>query len=163
MAAEKLPRKSLITMPRKGQLKAVLDTNVFVGRFLAKHPHSANRIVIRSWLVNRRFQLVVSREIKEEYLRIFHEVLEFDAETVARWRERFERRRIVKKVNPKIKPMLSRDPNDNMFIAATQAAKAQFLVTNDRDLLEISAEDKLCLPFVIVTPQEFLKHLEQLS
>lgn len=150
-------------MPRKAPLKAVLDTNVFVGRFLARHPQSANRVVIRSWLVRRQFHLVVSREIIEEYLRIFREVLEFDAETVARWQERFERRRIVKKVNPKIKPMLSRDPNDNMFIAATQAAKAQFLVTNDRDLLEISAEDKLRLPFVIVTPQEFLKHLEQLS
>jgi predicted nucleic acid-binding protein len=49
-----------------------------------------------------------------------------------------------------------------MFIAAAKAAKAQFLVTNDRDLLEISEEDKRQLSFLIVTPRQFLKQLEQL-
>lgn len=149
-------------MAAKAPLKVVLDTNVFVGRFLARQPRSANRVIIHSWLVTRRFQLVVSREIREEYLRIFREVLEFDAETISRWQQRFTRRRFVKTVNPKIKPTLSRDPNDDMFIAAAKAAKAQFLVTNDRDLLEISEVDKLRLAFLIVTPQQFLKHLAQL-
>ncbi len=149
-------------MAAKAPLKVVLDTNVFVGRFLARQPRSANRVIIHSWLVTRRFQLVVSREIREEYLRIFREVLEFDAETISRWQQRFTRRRFVKTVNPKIKPTLSRDPNDDMFIAAAKAAKAQFLVTNDRDLLEISEVDRLRLAFLIVTPQQFLKHLAQL-
>ena len=95
-------------------------------------------------------------------MRIFREVLEFDAETISRWQQRFTSRRFVKTVNPKINPTLSRDPNDDMFIAAAKAAKAQFLVTNDRDLLEINEEDKCRLAFLIVTPQQFLKHLAQL-
>ena len=163
MAAAELSCKDLTTMPRKVQLKVVLDTNIFVGRFYAKHPHSANRASVRFWLVKRRFQLVLSREITEESLRIFREVLEFDAETVARWQQRFKNRRIVKSVRPRIKPTLSRDPNDNMFIAAAQAAKAQFLVTNDRDLLEIAEADKRKLKFQIVKPKEFLELLEKLS
>jgi putative PIN family toxin of toxin-antitoxin system len=148
-------------MAAKTPLKVVLDTNLFVGRFLARQPRSANRVIIRSWLLTRRFQLVVSREIREEYLRIFREVLEFDAETISRWQQRFTSRRFVKTVSPKIKPTLSRAPNDDMFIAAAKAAKAQFLVTNDRDLLEINEVDKRRLAFLIVTPQQFLKHLAQ--
>ena len=43
------------------------------------------------------------------------------------------------------------------------AAKAQFLITNDRDLLEIAEADKRRLKFRIVTPEQFLEYWENLS
>jgi predicted nucleic acid-binding protein len=57
----------------------------------------------------------------------------------------------------------SRDPKDNKFLAAATAAKAKFLITHDRDLLDISDEDKRKLKFKIVTPQQFLDYWESLS
>ena len=47
----------------------------------------------------------------------------------------------------------SRDPKDDMFIAAALAGGAKYLVTNDRDLLVLGT------PFgiSIVTPVEFLR------
>ncbi len=142
-------------MPRKPRVKIVVDTNVFVGNFLARNPRSANRRVVRSWFITRRFKLALSDEIKAEYLRIFREVLDFDSERIEGWCRRFETKRIVVSVNPGIKPTLSRDPNYDMFIAAALAAKAKFLLTNDRDLLEISENEKRKLKFQIVTPHQF--------
>ena len=57
---------------------------------------------------------------------------------------------------PRTKPLISRDPNDNMFIATALSAKAKFLITNDLDLLEIDDSDKERLKFEIITPRGFL-------
>ena len=46
-----------------------------------------------------------------------------------------------------------------MFIATAIAAKAKFLVTNDRDLLDIADAEKRNLKFDIVKPEQFLKLL----
>ena len=100
-------------MPQRSPgVKAVIDTNVFVGNQMTHNPHSPNRRVIRWWLVERHLKLAVS---------------------------------------------------DDIFIATAIAAKADYLITNDRDLLEISEADKHKLKFQIVTPQEFLKQWEQLQ
>lgn len=63
---------------KKRRIRVVVDTNVFIGNFLARHQSSPNRQVIRLWLIERRFRLALSREITGEYLRIFEEVLGFD-------------------------------------------------------------------------------------
>ena len=68
---------------RRRHLRVVLDTNVFVGNFLARRPNSFNRQVVRLWLIERRFRLALSQDILEEYLEIFAEVLGFDAERIA--------------------------------------------------------------------------------
>jgi predicted nucleic acid-binding protein len=50
---------------------------------------------------------------------------------------------------------LSRDPDDNVFVASAVAAQATFLVRQDRDLLDLEK------PFGvrIVTPVEFIREL----
>jgi len=45
-----------------------------------------------------------------------------------------------------------RDPDDQKFLEAAQAAHAGFLVTKDRALLDLAQRP---LPFRIVTPQGF--------
>ena len=57
---------------------------------------------------------------------------------------------------------MSRDPADDMFIATAVASKAQFLITNDADLLDIADADKRKLKFKIITPKEFLDYLDSL-
>ncbi len=50
---------------------------------------------------------------------------------------------------------LSRDPDDNLFVATAVAAQAEFLVTQDRDLLVLEK------PFGvnIVTPVQIIRYL----
>jgi putative PIN family toxin of toxin-antitoxin system len=144
---------------RRRRIKVVVDTNVFVGNFLTRSRGSPNRRVIRSWLVERKFKLALSREIEAEYLRIFEELLGFESEKLISWERRFADKRITKTVGVGASS-LSRDPKDNVFIATATAAKAKFLITNDRDLLDISDDEKRTLRFGIVKPTEFLRLLE---
>ena len=95
-------------------------------------------------------------------MRIFGEVLCFDGEKLGSWKDRFGDKRIAKMVGVGAST-LSRDPKDNVFIATAIAAKAKFLVTNDRDLLDIDEAKKRTLRFKIVTPTEFLQLLESLD
>ena len=50
-----------------------------------------------------------------------------------------------------------RDPDDQKFLEAALAAGAQFLVTKDRELLEVGRKKALgrALPFRIITPAQF--------
>jgi len=54
----------------------------------------------------------------------------------------------------------SRDPDDNVLLAAAFAGAAEFLLTNDKDLLELPMEFQRSLPFAILTPQAFLKQFD---
>lgn len=148
--------------PRR-RIKVVIDTNVFVANSLARSLRSPNRRLIRLWLITRRFKLALSNEVKEEYLRIFEEVLNFNEEQIEGWRRRFDNRTISETVSLGARPRMSRDPEDNIFIATAMAAKARFLVTNDGDLLELAEADKRRLKFKIVTPEQFLEYWELLA
>ena len=141
---------------RRRTINVVLDTNVFVRNFLSRSGGSPNRRVIRLWLVERKFKLALSSEIEAEYLRIFEELLGFDRDTLITWKRRFGNKRVTQAVGVGASS-LSRDPKDNVFIATATAAKEKFLVTNDRDLLDISEAKKRTLRFRIVTPTQFLE------
>jgi putative PIN family toxin of toxin-antitoxin system len=55
-----------------------------------------------------------------------------------------------------------RDPDDQKFLEAALAAGAQFLITKDRELLEL-AKKRVRLPFRILTPAEFRAALASLG
>jgi len=147
-------------MPKRRRTSnVVVDTNVFVGNFLTRSRGGPNRRVIRSWLVEHKFKLALSGEIEAEYLRIFEDLLGFDRDRLLSWKRRFGNKRITQTVGVGASS-LSRDPKDNVFIATAKAAKAKFLVTNDRDLLDITDAEKRRLRFRIVRPEQFLPLLE---
>lgn len=114
------------------------------------------------WLSKNEILLVVSLEIVDEYLMALKRILDFDDDLLEQWRDRFVRHK-VDVVSSSKRMVASRDPKDNMFLAVATTGKAAFLITNDRDLLDISDADKRKLKFRIVTPQEFLMQWEQLS
>jgi len=143
----------------KRRLKVVVDTNVLLGSFLSRRKLSSNRKVIRLWLIEKRLRLVLSSGIREEYLKVLEEIAGFDRKRLDRWSARFSDRSRTETVKPTIVVGLSRDPDDNKFIAAAITAKASFLITNDRDLLDIPNSEKRKLKFEIVTPVEFLRRL----
>lgn len=131
----------------------VFDTNVIVEAIF--WPRSTARRALTG-LARRRFKTAVNAGILDEYSAIITEV----------------RARLFPAAQPsgalawiasksiRVKPMplsgkLSRDPDDNIFVATAAAAQAAFLITQDRDLLVLEN------PFgvAIVTPTELLKRL----
>lgn len=78
-----------------------------------------------------------------------------EEERLNQWEQKFLHRNA--ETAPSSKRLISsRDPKDNVFLAVATGGKADFLITNDYDLLDISATDKRKLKFQIVTPEEFL-------
>jgi putative PIN family toxin of toxin-antitoxin system len=139
---------------RKDRLLVVLDTNVVVGFLLSTTRQSANQRVFRLWL-HRQLQLVVSEEVLAEYLLLI-ERLGIPRRRAEAFRERLRRRDIVTHVNLGTRFTESRDPDDNVMLATAAVGRARFLITNDRDLLDIPTMQRRKFKFEIVTPQEFL-------
>lgn len=57
-------------------------------------------------------------------------------------------------VYPRKRLKICRDPSDDMIVNCCLATGADYLVSGDRDLLEIPASE---VPFRILTPAAFLK------
>ena len=148
---------------RKKRTPVVVDTNVFVRSFKARRNTNPNRCVIRLWLVEKRLQLIVSNELVQEYLGIFADVLDMDEEALTAWQQRFVADSRSTLANLGRRYVESRDPDDNLLVATACAGRADYLVTNDRDLLELPEPFQRTLPFAIVTPQAFLAALEPSS
>ena len=47
-----------------------------------------------------------------------------------------------------------------MVLATAAAGDAKYLVTNDRDLLELPEGSNRLLPFAVMTPRQFLEDFE---
>jgi len=137
----------------------VLDTNVLVRALKTRSRTSPNQQILRLWLITKRLQLVVSELLVEEYLEIFGEVLELDAELLEEWEQRFLHDSRSTPVNLGRRYNFSRDPDDNVLLATAAAGSAEYLVSNDRDLLDIDPDVTSRLPFEIVTPAAFLRQI----
>lgn len=142
---------------RKFRQTVVFDTNIFVRNFKARSNSSPNRRAIRLWLLEKQLQLILSPELMEEYLKIFEEILGFNATLISMWRQRFEDDNRTTMVNLGKRFTQSRDADDNIVLATAFAGRAEFLLTNDRDLLELPSEFSKTLPFQIATPAQFFK------
>jgi putative PIN family toxin of toxin-antitoxin system len=146
--------------PRKDRIPVVLDTNVLLGFYLSNNPQSANSQVFRLWRTLRRIQLVVSDEIVAEYLEILRRLGVPDVR-INRLAERILHRETVTHIKLGGRPTQSRDPDDNLMLATAVAGKVKYLVTNDRDLLDISPTDRKRFKFAIVRPTELLSEIEE--
>jgi putative PIN family toxin of toxin-antitoxin system len=147
---------------KRHRVGVVLNTNVWVGNFLARRKtESNNRQVVRLWLTRRALWLILSPDLADEYLDVFEEVLNLSHRSLDGWRKRLADGRRVKVVNLGQRYGFSRDPDDNLLLATAAAGKAKFLVTNDKDLLDLPPTVKRQFKFKIVTPEEFLHWFEK--
>jgi putative PIN family toxin of toxin-antitoxin system len=144
--------------PRKQRISVVLDTNVFVRFYLGRKSDSAAAKIIRLWREIRSLQLVVSDGIVQEYAEVLRR-LGVDEALIERFVKRLESRETVSWVNlgPRIKA--SRDPDDNVFLSTAKSGRASYVVSNDRDLLDIPIQERKKLRFAIVTPKQLLTEL----
>jgi uncharacterized protein len=130
-------------------MRVVIDTNVFVSGIFWKGP--PNRI-LNAWR-DGKFQLVVTVEIMEEYRRVLRELAEKRSGiNVDRFLELVGLNALAVKAPVFARPVCS-DPDDDKFLAAALAGKADYVVTGDKALLKISEFRGA----TIVTPAQLLK------
>ena len=140
------------------RVRIVLDTNVLVAAYLSRSAQSANLRVLRMW-AERRLQLILSEEIRSEFLAVLAR-LGVSSTYLRALDRRLVTRATVTTVRPSKKISLSRDPSDNALLAAAVTGKAKFVVTNDADLLQIPPRMLKPFRFRIVTPREFLRAIQ---
>jgi putative PIN family toxin of toxin-antitoxin system len=137
-------------------ITAVLDTNIFLRALI--NPHSPCGRLLND--LADRYDLVLSPPIMQEVLEVLQRPklqARFPALTrlsVAQIIGLFEHAHVVV---PGHTPSVSRDPDDDMFLACAHEAGADFLVTEDKDLsvLETYGETRICRSV------EFLEHIER--
>jgi putative PIN family toxin of toxin-antitoxin system len=132
-------------------IKAILDTNVVIsGIFWKGVPFE----ILKAWQ-RQRFRLAMSPPILDEYRRVLEEmtkkrpsaVLSPILELIEFHSEMVEPVRFVRTV--------CRDPDDDKFLEAAVAAKADYVVSGDADLLSLRNHQGI----QIIRPAQFLKLL----
>jgi putative PIN family toxin of toxin-antitoxin system len=128
-------------------LRIIIDTNVFVsGVFFGGN---AGRI-LEAW-TEGEVQLVLSPEIYKEYERVFdvlrkrysdHKFQNYLGEVVS-YAEFVD--------PPDLVEGISRDPDDDKFLACAIAGKVPLIISGDGDLLDVSGYTKIS----IITPRAF--------
>ncbi len=136
-------------------VSAVLDSVVFV-RCLLNPRSLRGRLVFDH---EADFELIVSEPVREEIVRVvarpeltrkYRFVAGKGRETVLRWLA------AATLVQVTDMPRVSRDATDDKFLATAKAARADFLVTEDEDLLVLGEYEGTR----IVDTRTFLRQLE---
>lgn len=136
-------------------MNVVLDTVVLL-RALIKPYGWSGRIIFDHFA---DYDLVVSPAIVAEYLEVirrpelvrkYQSVATRDLHAIIRVIER------ATVVVPTSTPAVSRDPADDMFLAAAKAGNAEVIVTADNDLLDLGTYEQIA----ILTAEAFLLRLD---
>ncbi len=136
--------------------KVVLDTVVLV-RALINPRSGRGRIVFAH---HGRYRLFVSEPVVREMLEVLHR-----PELTAKFRslEGLDLRRVLdllgqaEAVEVVHAPAVSRDPNDDKFLATAIAASADYLVNEDADLLVLGQHEQV----KILSAASFLRLLDE--
>ena len=130
-------------------MRVVLDTNVFVSALLFTGTVSE---IVPLWQ-NGTITVLLSREILEEYLRVFSYPKFQLSEAEIKSLIEEELLPFVTVIKPKRRlRVVERDPSDNKFLECALAGKAQVIISGDKDLLSIGHYQRVR----IQTPAQFL-------
>jgi putative PIN family toxin of toxin-antitoxin system len=130
-------------------MKVVVDTNVVIsGVFFGGMPSR----VLEAWR-DGEFDLVVSPEVLEEYRRVGEELTaRFPGVSLAPFLALLVMNAEIVEA-PGLSDQVSRDRDDDKFIACALAANCQTIISGDKDLLEVTGYQGL----KVVAPREFLE------
>ncbi len=139
-------------------LRVVLNANIFVSALI--QPRGPSGRIIKSFLEERTFILLVSKPILEEirrslkYPRVRSHISASDAE-IEQWVVSLDN--TATRVSGKLEiNAVKADPDDDKYIAAAAEGLAEYIVTGDSHLLDIKEYESI----KIVTPRRFLQILK---
>ena len=130
-------------------MRVVVDTNVLIsGVYFGGLPSR----VLEAWR-DGKYELVVSTEILEEFRRVGERLAkQFTEVSLAPFLALLVMNAEIVEA-PELADQVSRDPDDDNFIACALAGDCRFIISGDKDLREISGHQGV----KVVTPREFLE------
>lgn len=144
--------------PVASPLRLVLDTNVWLDWLVFE---DADVVPLKAAVATGRAEIVVDEAVVEELKRVLG--YPFGARTLggeAQLKCLAECARVSTRSNGTAVPIqgyalpVCADPDDQKFLDLAAACGARYLVTRDRDLLELARHRDPAPPFGIVTPRE---------
>ncbi|MBI5003199.1 putative toxin-antitoxin system toxin component, PIN family [Candidatus Woesearchaeota archaeon] len=134
-------------------MRVVLDTNVFIsGIFWEGNASSA---IIEAWR-NRKFILISSHAILEEFVRVLRSFkIQMNEEMIQEWERMIIENAVIVEPLHKLE-IVKADPSDDKFFEAAIAGNAQYIVSQDRHLLQVREYQSM----QVLTPSEFLQKLK---
>ena len=143
-------------------MRVLLDANIIISALVTPSEHSPASLIIQA-LFWQKFTLLLPQELQEEIIRTIVQkkrlrkfVTISHVETlVAILANQAEK---IPPIEDKI-PAVSRDPKDDYLAAYALVAKADYLVTGDKDLLELKQVSKV----KILPPKAFVELLRRKS
>lgn len=138
-------------------VKVVVDANVIISAAFGGKPLEAlvraleDHEVYLSHPIERELQAVISALSKK----LTKEQILFVQEKIQHLLS------LSMRISVSTRVVLSRDAKDDHYLSLCKEAKADFLITGDKDLLSISQEDlkENGISCRMVTPVEFLEHV----
>lgn len=130
-------------------LKVVMDTNVFVsGVFFGGPPYQ----ILKAWQLGE-FELILSREILDEYRRVGEILREehpaVDLKPILNFV--LEHAKVYK--SAVLKEPICEDPDDDKFFACALASGSKVIISGDKHLLKISGYQGI----QVLKPRAFLE------
>jgi len=139
----------------KKELKVVLDTNVLVSALLFKGELSKLLFPLKQ----KKFILLFSEETLNEFIKVLHypkfSLTEDEIEYLLQF-EILPYSKIVE-VTFKFDKEICPNKNDQKFLELAVSAKANYIITGDKDLLNLKEINKI----KILSPKEFLSLLKK--
>ena len=134
-------------MPNPRPSKVIIDTNIWISFLIGKELQN-----LKDLIVNERIRLVTTDQLINELKLVTSK---------EKFRQYFEPEKVTdlisllniisEKVRIKKIEQICRDPKDDFLLALSKVSKADFLITGDKDLLEIKRYDRT----VILTFKKF--------
>ncbi len=138
-------------MKNSQSLRVVIDTNVLVSALVfGGKPRAVVELLADSIIV------VISQEIVTELRRIIHSKFPNFAEDLLRLEKLLERDAHLVELGS-VQVTTSRDPDDDKFIETAVAGNCQYIISGDKDLLDIG----LYKDIQIVKPAAFLQYIKK--
>jgi len=136
-------------------MRVVIDTVVLV-RGLINPRSLCGRLIFGTF---DAFELITSSEVNAEYLTVLqrpHLRRKYRKSSSRELDIVLEMIASATLIEPDHVPAICRDPNDDKFIAVALAGRASFIVSEDKDLLDLGVYEgiELC------TVETFLRHLD---
>lgn len=127
--------------------RVLLDTNVLIAA--AYNPHSASSRIVN--MVERdELKMIVSPAIEREYERLIPKAVRTNEKREWVWRII----QLAESVTPQDNPPVTEDREDDKFLAAALAGKAEAIISNDQHLLAVHPYQGID----ILQPKRFLEH-----
>jgi putative PIN family toxin of toxin-antitoxin system len=137
--------------------KVVIDANVMISAAFGGRPLEAVVQALENHEVY--LSLMIERELREVIAGLSKKLTK---EQIFFIQEKFQQAlNLAKRVSVSTHVVLSRDPKDDHYLSLCREVGADFLVTGDKDLLNMSQESlkKNKISCLIVSPQEFLEKI----